>query len=132
MSEEDVEYEEISVEEFLALVEEGKVELSEKEREAWMRVAAFQKLSLEEQMQQYKETGIYYGYPPCCIEDFLERVKEDKGPTPEQCEVGKGYGFIPCKGHTNEIRAGIITLESLITNRICPYKFPLDDMDVED
>ena len=76
--------------------------------------------------KKWREKGEYYGYPPCCIEYFIN--KEPGVFTNEELEVLDGNGFIPCPGHSTEIKAGIITLEKLITNRKCPTPYPIGDL----
>jgi hypothetical protein len=74
----------------------------------------------------FYEMGKYLGYPKCCIYEFIWHGNDEPA-CPK--EVHKGYGFIPCTKHTNEILADKIELEDLITNRICPTPFPNHDED---
>jgi hypothetical protein len=73
----------------------------------------------------FYQMGVYLGYPKCCIYEFMWH-DGDRFTCPK--EVHKGYGFIPCTEHTNEILAGKTRLEDLITNRICPTPFPDVDL----
>lgn len=71
----------------------------------------------------FRHNGKALGYPTCCIEDFCLM----KGKTDEQLEVGAkyNYGFIPCQMHSQQIKQGIITMESLISDRDPRFKpFP--------
>lgn len=70
------------------------------------------------------ENGLYFGYPKCCIEDFVNRFPEP--PPVERREIHNFKGFIPCKECCDKILSGKATLESLITNRICQTAFPSD------
>lgn len=68
------------------------------------------------------DTGIYFGYPKCCIEAFCYHQKGK--PTDQQVEASQLKGFIPCPKHTEEILQGKTTLESLIQNRKHYFPFP--------
>ena len=74
-----------------------------------------------------EDSGIYYGYPKCCIKEFLS-----------DCDVGIMFlnkrnrrkrtkfaknGFVPCRKHAILINRKEIKIESLIKNRICPIPF---------
>jgi len=69
------------------------------------------------------DTGVYFGYPKCCIEAFCNLIGE---PHPNQVIVSKNTGFIPCLTHTEEILQGKTTLESLIQNRKHSQRFKTD------
>ena len=65
-------------------------------------------------MEFYLQSGLNYGYPLCCILEFMETVglyseKKDR--------VSKRKGFLPCLKHVAEIEQGKIRLEDLIRNR---------------
>ena len=47
-----------------------------------------------------------------------------RAPIQEDYDVHQGWGFIPCVNHATQIKEGKITLQSLITDRHCPRKFP--------
>lgn len=73
-----------------------------------------------------EEVGKYFGYPICCIKGY-ENIQINAGrKTVEQSLViaSNNGGFIPCPNHAKQILEGKITLQSLITNRICPMDFP--------
>jgi len=71
----------------------------------------------------YEESGKYYGYPDCCIKQFIETV----GSLNETCTrviYSKNSGFIPCdlcviklKNNNN------LKLKDFITNRKCKIPF---------
>lgn len=70
-------------------------------------------------------TGDFFGYPRCCSKDFaLVMLTGAVTKSPYQSAVGEGTGFIPCNYHSILILEKIITLESLITNRVCKLPFP--------
>jgi hypothetical protein len=73
----------------------------------------------------WTERGKYYGYPVCCIKSFLTTFEI----TEAQESVHEGHGFLPCPECSQKILEGKATLESLITNRLCPTPFPEDAMD---
>ena len=85
------------------------------------------------------DMGLHYGYPTCCIEDFMVNamvVQFSSGArtthTEEQNKVSKdtGYtGFVPCQKHAKEILRGEIKLEDLIVNRQCKTPFPQGEHD---
>lgn len=87
-------------------------------------------------------TGKFFGYPQCCIDEFVFNSGRIYGAivtgnkellaTINKTELGRddkinqNTGFIPCKHHAKMIQDGEITLESLISKRICSTEFPDD------
>lgn len=73
------------------------------------------------------ETGIYFGYPKCCIRQFIEDVKNGENAQRHRSEISgtKGSGFIPCTKHSIELQAGIIKVNDLIKNRVCKEAFTI-------
>lgn len=72
------------------------------------------------------ETGLYYGYPKCCIEEYgADSVESNHGRIGHRNQISGGNKkqFCPCTSHAIEIQAGLITLESLIVNRVCKDPF---------
>jgi hypothetical protein len=65
----------------------------------------------------YTIMGRFFGYPECCIKDFIRIDNKNKGP-----RQFHGTGFVPCikcnKLSASEIQA---TIER---NRLCPEPFP--------
>ncbi len=59
------------------------------------------------------EKGIYYGYPPCCIEAFIQSMCG--GAVSERQYVVSKDRFIPCRYHTIQIENGRINIEDLIS-----------------
>ena len=83
----------------------------------------------QEDIDNWKERGKYYGYPQCCIDAFCDRI--DLNITPAQEQVIDNHGFIPCHDHALMIISGKATLESLIEERQCIYDYPMDDHDAQ-
>lgn len=90
-------------------------------------------------MKSLLNTGLYYGYPECCIKEFIEDhpldflrkykdIDSEKIRRQQELElkrkVSKGSGFIPCFHHAKQIEAGEIKLEELIRNRQHIHTFP--------
>jgi hypothetical protein len=80
----------------------------------------------------YRLRGIYYGYPPCCVNSFVKRVlkypKLGKH-TKSQEKVIDNKGFIPCNKCSKVVSKD--TLHLLIRNRICSKKYPNQGTDKE-
>ena len=58
--------------------------------------------------------GTYYGYPDCCITNFMENFSiKCVTRSEEQKKVAKN-GFIPCPSHANQIVKGKVKIEELI------------------
>jgi hypothetical protein len=84
-------------------------------------------------------TGQYYGYPKCCIIEFLKvadlrrkdaaKWSELRKAKAQSYDVSNHSGFIPCMAHAKMIYEGKASLASLISNRVCKYPFPEDNMD---
>lgn len=73
-----------------------------------------------------QENGIYFGYPKCCIEAFINRKYLNEH-TDEQRQAADGTGFIPCQNHSLQILAGDIKIADLISNRQCEFPFPQEN-----
>jgi hypothetical protein len=85
----------------------------------------------------WKVSGIFYGYPQCCIEAFcrLDHIKEESktGSKALASLMGKNTGFIPCRQCAEKISTGELKLQDLISGRKSPTAFPKcsnDDMDL--
>jgi len=46
----------------------------------------------------FYKTGKFYGYPDCCISDFINKIR-----TKEQIKASRYTGFMPCVKHAKEI-----------------------------
>ena len=69
-------------------------------------------------------TGLYYGYPICCIIDFCKRGYKM---TVEQKKFQNGNGFIPCPTCAKKLLSKQVTIKKLLKDRICQSPFPKDD-----
>lgn len=72
------------------------------------------------------ETGLYYGYPVCCIDEYAkDSIESNHGRIGHRNQISNSSKkqFCPCTKHSIEIQAGLITLESLIINRACKDSF---------
>jgi hypothetical protein len=80
--------------------------------------------------KEYKikyENGLYYGYPTCCINDFVIRTHNEQAHEPLQELAGKYTGFVPCMKCSKKILSKNLSAEDIIKNRKCKNKFPYDD-----
>lgn len=77
-----------------------------------------------ERAEAFITGGLYFGYPQCCIQQFIDRFPNCS--TGLEAEVHQHFGFIPCDKHAQDIREGISTLDSLIDERQCETPFPRD------
>lgn len=79
---------------------------------------------LDDLKKVWRNNGMYFGYPICCISEFLEcnEFSED------QLKVRK-YGFVPCISCTKRILNGLTTIEDLIQNRVCKTNYPIHNKD---
>lgn len=73
-----------------------------------------------------RQTGLYYGYPSCCIEEYIMNNIYNK-----DCSlISAAYGgFIPCEKHTMMIVNKKISIKDLIGKRSSQYEFPIDTED---
>jgi hypothetical protein len=73
----------------------------------------------------YIEMGKHFGYPECCINQFIETYGAMEAS--EERKIASSFtGFIPCDIHAKEILDGKTTLSNLITNRQEKTPFPND------
>lgn len=82
------------------------------------------------------EKGKYFGYPDCCISEFLDRYNRimNEGAKPleywlkfNQTQVdrlGLLIGFVPCESCCGKILNGETTIEGLLSNRVCETPYP--------
>ena len=74
-----------------------------------------------------KDSGIYYGYPKCCIKEFCNDLeigilfvnKRNR----KKRQMASKNGFVPCIKHARLINKDKIKIENLIKNRICPEPY---------
>jgi hypothetical protein len=57
--------------------------------------------------EYWKAAGQFFGYPDCCIEEFLVNASTMTPTTGVRAQVAN-YGFVPCEKHSREILAGTI------------------------
>jgi hypothetical protein len=75
--------------------------------------------------------GVYYGYPQCCIDNFVHKImnccdrdrKTIKVLFKLNFMVSENSGFVPCNEHTSQIIKKKCTLKHLIANRECKQQF---------
>lgn len=87
-----------------------------------------------ETIEHWRKKGTYYGYPKCCIEAFIERSlkiiedfsKRNELFTKNQLDITYG-GYVPCVQCADKIVSNKLDISSLIENRICKTKFPIDE-----
>ena len=90
---------------------------------AFLRV--YMKAYTTDEVRAYwKENGILFGYPSCCIDSFCSIPLAER--LPIQLQASNKTGFIPCAKHAQQIVNGEITIESLITNRLHHNPFPIN------
>lgn len=84
-----------------------------------------------ETLEYFVEMGIYFGYPACCIFNFLKRydaIHTGKDITTIEQSRVSGSGFVPCQEHAQQILKKQITIHELISqNRKCKKPFPYGD-----
>ncbi len=86
-----------------------------------------ERVTFEPDPEHFIRMGVFFGYPSCCVAEFVAMAMEGKQPNAGQKLVSEGTGFIPCLEHTDAIVAGTITIAELISNRICKTEFPNDE-----
>jgi len=73
----------------------------------------------------FRVMGLYFGYPKCCIEWFVDRHEKATSrhdlKLPES-QTGYNNGFLPCPECAKKVVPG--TEHELIKNRYCSHLFP--------
>ena len=70
--------------------------------------------------EKVREHGRIFGYPECCIEEFIKdsEIMHSTGKdvrNKTQIRIAKEkYGFVPCKKHAKMIKKGLVTAEDLV------------------
>lgn len=75
--------------------------------------------------KDFIELGQYYGYPPCCIAEFIQFVldlKDGKNSVRERRQLN-GTGYVPCKSCNDKTKDQL--LETITQLRNCKLPFPL-------
>jgi hypothetical protein len=67
--------------------------------------------------------GQRFGYPDCCITDFLHRRWKVEPMTDLQQRIAQGSGFVPCNSCCAKVDAGEITLDGLLVDRKVKFSF---------
>jgi len=75
----------------------------------------------------FNKTGIYFGYPQCCIDQFITNFEKRVRVGKANKKAANGHGFIPCDAHALQIINKQIKLEDLIHDRVCEMVFPNDN-----
>lgn len=72
--------------------------------------------------------GVYFGYPSCCIQYFLNRKDLEDESHEQQLLYDKGItcqGFLPCVACARKILCEDIKIDDLIINRKCETPYPI-------
>jgi hypothetical protein len=67
--------------------------------------------------------GRYFGYPKCCINEFVEMVLAERRPKRLQIKICESTGFIPCRYCSWQILTKKVKLDDLVENRQCKKPF---------
>lgn len=84
---------------------------------------------LSEDNEHFIISGVYFGYPSCCIKSFLEGIKyigSFKRFTVAQNLIMDESGFIPCHKCSIKIIKNSLTKNDIIKNRIHEEEYPND------
>ena len=77
-------------------------------------------------MKHFIDLGRYFGYPECCIADFLKRLEtfQKTSKSPKVHRKLNGSGYVPCAECAKLSRETLIA--NIETNRIHDQPFPKD------
>ena len=75
----------------------------------------------------FNQKGRYFGYPQCCIDQFITNFEKRVRIGAANKNAANGHGFIPCNVHSLQIINKQIKIEDLIHNRVCEKAFPNDN-----
>jgi hypothetical protein len=81
-------------------------------------------------MHTYEALGKYFGFPPCCVQWFLDARVYGTKPwdlTDDQEEAIDNKGFIPCPSCATKVVESDMELKDLIQDRICKDPYPIDE-----
>jgi hypothetical protein len=76
------------------------------------------------------KNGLYYGYPVCCIVEFVQRNTKRKfnaTPTRKHIDLLDGNGYIPCDACHCKLASGF-SIHKLLRHRKHHQLFPNDTM----
>jgi hypothetical protein len=65
-----------------------------------------------------EKNGIRFGYPRCCIDEYLQKHKTFQKFTKHQYAASNNSGFLPCESHSEQIIQNKIIITDLISTRI--------------
>lgn len=97
--------------------------------------------SIQNQLTNVRLMGVFFGYPQCCVDWFVERTKAirmtiahggdpyEAAKLPEN-QNGYTHGFIPCPECAKTVQPG--TEHNLIEHRFCNAVYPADDYKEEE
>ena len=74
-------------------------------------------------LSRYYAFGQNFGYPLCCINEFVLDISENRRCSPIRLKVSKGSGFVPCGVCAEKILSKKVTLKELVVNRYAKYPF---------
>lgn len=79
---------------------------------------------------QFVYYGIYFGYKPCCINHFVNRIRNNDFSDNKEYSIISGTGLVPCATHRREFNSVVdsndftITIEDYFTDRLHVESFP--------
>lgn len=80
------------------------------------------KLNGEAHERRLRAFGKEFGYPSCCIDEFVEDMRN--GVSPAMTRGVYYMGFVPCRSHADAITNGKMSFHDLISNRTHRLPFP--------
>jgi hypothetical protein len=80
---------------------------------------------MKRQIESWIHTGMCFGYPICCIADFIWNIQSGEYKTRKKRKFD-GTGYVPCKA-CNRLPKHII-LAQIQELRGCELPFPQDDV----
>lgn len=89
---------------------------------------------LKTEFKYYFDQGLYYGYPVCCIVDFITNMEKRAASayqspncyTEPQLQIADMHtGFVPCPTCAKNVVDGKIKLQELLVNRKANFAFSI-------
>lgn len=74
-------------------------------------------------VEAWISNGIYFGYPTCCIAEFITEVNSGAYKKRNRRKFN-GTGYVPCKACNRQPKA--VILMEIEQSRICKTPFPED------